>query len=216
MGMMARGRMLSTYGEVVMALQGAIERGIGDGIVAPNLYRIELPTPIDAAEVAERRNELREEIVAIVRAHEWTTRTRPLLQITDRPGLERPVVSGHHVSRFGLLEIVDDDGRRSVPLPNPRALVGRSHERTPRDFVPVSDASRSLSREHLLLVCTDGEWAVELMGRNRTTIDDAELAPGEPVSLAPGDRIVCQPHTVIFREGLPEISGDNHVDNSAA
>ncbi len=195
-------RLLSLYGRAVLALHEATRTGVRD-TYAPNLYRVVLSESNEIATMELRYDDLLSEIDDVVTAHEWRLQSRPLVTFDVDPSLDDLRVDAKHVTHFGLLEVRDDGGERIVPLKNPRAILGRAHDAPPRDFVPIADASRSLSREHLLFECRDGRWSVTLVGRNTTNCDDQQLEPSVARPLDPGARIVCSPHTVIFREALP-------------
>ena len=204
-------QLLSHYGKTVLALHEAISQGVLLG-VAPNLYTLVLPDNESLSEMQRSHPDLLSEIDRVITAHEWRLESRPVIlfechqNLTSAPGSEQPVdpfVVARHVDHFGQLEINDDSGSRIVYLKNRRAVLGRKHDSPPRDFVPLFDASRSLSREHLLFECNQGSWRVTLIGQNDTKVGDRNLVRGVALPLEPKDRIICLPHSIIFRSSIP-------------
>lgn len=194
----------SNFGLAMLRLQEKMREEVrnpqGYGI-APNYYRIELVDEgePDANERKRFRNELLGELQRFADANEWSFGSRPIVAISYLPNsddAERCVVTAQHIDCFGRLEIADDQGSREVRLPEPIGIIGRAHAGGPRSFIPVADASGTLSREHLRLTFEENNWSVELIGRNRTTLNGEEMEPGEIYGLESGGTITCEPHTI--------------------
>lgn len=97
------------------------------------------------------------------------------------------------------LTVNDDDGTRSVGVRGREARIGRAHDSQPRDFIPVNDSSRLVSREHLLLSYRDLVLTGSLLGRNPTMLNEQPLG-SEPFQLRRGDRISCGRMIVVVEE----------------
>lgn len=202
--------LLSMFGNALLLVQEQMRasvRQIGDEDYAPNFYHILLSgVSLSDQEAAEIRRDLTEEIIRFAEANEWRFSSRPsiLLQsVGSDDGGEPCMVTATLVDRFGRLEIADDLGDRVVDLPEPGALIGREHDAPPRDFIPVADAGRSLSREHIRLSFDGDGWNAELLGRNPTELNGVALEPGSVSRLEQGDVLTSSPHRIRIVEATP-------------
>ena len=194
----------STFGLAMLRLQeemrASVESPQENGI-APNYYRVELLEEEESSG-SERdafRSDLLGEMQRFAEANEWSFRSRPVLSVTYLPltdNRERCSVEACHIETYGRLEVADDNGLRDVELSEPVGVIGREHSGPPRSFVPVADASRSLSREHLRISFGDAGWQVELLGQNETTLNGEVMEHGCILPMRPGDTISCEPHTI--------------------
>lgn len=91
---------------------------------------------------------------------------------------------------FYECSIQDDQGQRTVQIGSNPATVGRAHEFPTRGFIPVHDARRIVSREHLRLTYADLRLRALLLGRNTTTLNGTPMTADE-VELKEGDIIEC-------------------------
>lgn len=91
---------------------------------------------------------------------------------------------------FYEFSIEDDRGQRTVQVGSNPATVGRAHEFPTRGFIPVHDARRIISRDHLRLTYADLRLRVLLLGRNTTTLNGTPMT-AEEVEVKDGDVIEC-------------------------
>ncbi len=214
--------LLSTFGNALLLVQEQMRASVtrfGDDDFAPNFYHVLLSGVSFSEEERRRfRKDLMEEITGFAEANEWRFSSRPsiLLQVVDGDENSEPcIVTASLVDRFGRLEIADDMGDRVVDLPEPTALIGREHDAPPRDFIPIVDASRSLSREHLRLTFDGAGWTAEIIGRNRTELNGVEVETGSRHRLKQGDVVISSPHRIRMVEELPtqvDLREDHHLD----
>lgn len=200
--------LLSTYGTTLLLLQEAMRGGVhghAGADLAPNYYVVSLPVDaLDPVEAADFRHDLRDEVLRFAEANDWSLQSRPVVALlTGEFSSEEPAVEARIAERFGLLEIADDRGVRRVELTEPAVVLGRRHTGPPRDFVPVEDASRSLSREHLSLRFDGRRWSAELCGQNRTELNGEEIASGSTHRLSVGDHLLVEPHRITLLEDEP-------------
>lgn len=154
----------------------------------------------DPAAVERFREELRRGIDSFLESNEWSLGAPLSLNILLRP-LDAPCrVRAEHRPVLYRLAIGDDAGERDVPVNRPVVVLGREHPAPPRDFIPVRDASRSLSREHLLLAFRDLELHAVQRGANPTTLNREPMHPDADVVLRVGDRVRCGAHTIRVTE----------------
>ena len=171
--------LVSQFGATILAMQDALRKSVeGRGGVsrAANFLIVRLDRnrffhdwklPVEEA-LEEFRRLLHEEAERFALANGWSfsgiLSIHLLLQGQEVPSLVR----AEHREGLYRLAIRDDGGSRTIDVPHPTALLGRAHEGSPRSFIPVRDASRSFSREHLLLTFRDLVLHIRLLGRNRT------------------------------------------------
>lgn len=202
-------RLYSSYGKAILTLQEKMREGLRDaarGGHVPNLYRVEMYLEDQETTPEEIAEELLGEVKRFASANEWEFLSRPILTVhltSPEETDQQCVVTAAHVGAYGRLTVVDDRGEREVDLPEPVALFGRDHSAPPRNFVPVADSSRALSREHGVLRFDGGKWTLTVTGQNRTTLNGEELDVGEVYPLEQGDRICCEPHVITLREAAP-------------
>lgn len=113
-----------------------------------------------------------------------------ILNIVDRAIAEDCVVQVRTVDRLYDLEIADDGGQRVVPVKHVHATIGREHDAHSRGFIPIQDADRLMSREHLALTYRDLSITCRLLGQNPTTLNGAALGSAE-VRVHASDTIEC-------------------------
>lgn len=188
-------------GTAQLAAGRAAERGLRESIEVPNLYRVSLGRAalvesygddFDGG-VEQIRRSVEEGVTRLAEAHGWRVGGGGtiVVSIAVRSIREECDVEGEHARQLYRLTVTDDRGTRPLPVPLPTVTVGRAHEPHPRGFVPVYDATRLISRDHVQLRWRDGILAGLLIGRNPTTLNGHPLTPDSPVQLAEGDTIRC-------------------------
>lgn len=191
------------FGTAQLAMQEALSAGldaVGSTPRAPNFVVVTLRRDAfmreHQGEIADERERFRRELENAMRSyvasHGWivggsgTIFMNLLIENTDADC----AVAAHIARSVYTLSLLDDRGERSVPVGSNPAIIGRHHEPYPRGFIPLYDAGKLLSREHLLLSYRDLTLTVRLVGRNPTTLNGAPLGAGE-VTLKRGDTIIC-------------------------
>lgn len=199
--------LVSQFGAASLAVQGALLRSVemtGSVQRAANLVVISLDREtffleqgsLEPEGIQRFRRLAEREIEAFLASNEWAL-TGPLsVNILLRSLPDSCDVRVEHCRTFFTVTVRDDNGTHTLPVRWPRAVVGRMHEAHPRSFVPVMDATRALSREHLLLSYEDLELRVQLQGRNSTSLNDRMLDRDENALLHTGDVLRCGPYSL--------------------
>ena len=204
--------LVSQYGAAVLALQDGLrksmitgERGgsptVGNFLVISldrGQFQKEWKGPVEEA-LDEFRALLKEEAERFVAANGWQFGDPLSINLLLRSHDASSQIRAEHRDHLYRLTLQDDRGTRDVLVSDPTTLLGRAHDTPPRSFISVHDASRSFSREHLLLRFRDLRLHLRLLGANKTEINDRVMEGGEEVILNEGDRIRCGAHTIICR-----------------
>jgi hypothetical protein len=200
------------FGTAQLAMQEALSAGL-DAITttprAPNFLVVTLRRDAFMAEhqgeIGDERERFRRELESAMRAyvasHGWIVGGSGTIfmnimieNVEAECGVEARIVRSAYT-----LAVTDDRGRRPVPVGSNPTIVGRQHEPHPRGFVPLHDARKILSREHLILTYRDLTLAARLVGRNPTTLNGAPLTAAE-VPLKRGDVIACGSCSIAVEE----------------
>lgn len=209
---------VSQFGAVLLGVQEELRRSVDRAKGMPRaanmvIVSVDRETFIreqggnEPAAVERFREELRREIDLFLESNEWSLGAPLSLNILLR-ALDIPCrVRAEHRPVLYRLAIRDDAGERDVPVNRPVAVLGREHPAPPRDFISVRDASRSLSREHLLLTFRDLALHAILRGANPTTLNREPMRPDADVLLRAGDTVRCGAHTI----RVTEIAGGDNV-----
>lgn len=202
---------VSQFGAVLLGVQEELRRSVDRSKGMPRTANMVIVSVdretfareqggADPAAVERFREELRREIDSFLESNEWSLGAPLSLNILLR-ALDIPCrVRAEHCPVLYRLAIRDDGGERDVPVNRPVAVLGREHQAPPRDFISVRDASRSLSREHLLLTFRDLALHAVQRGANPTTLNRGPMRPDTDVVLQVGDTVRCGPHTIRVTE----------------
>ena len=198
--------LVSQFGATMLAAQDALSRSVvikeRESIVA-NLLIISLDREEflrDQESLGQRainlfRNQLQEEIERFCNNNGWSFHHPLSIHILLCPFDEQCVVRAEHQEIFYSLSIRDDKGTRNVSVEHPKIVLGRFHSEPSRRFVSIYDASRSFSREHLVLTFQDMRVEGQLLGQNTTYLNEELIETEAGFRLVPGDVIRCGPHS---------------------
>lgn len=191
------------FGTTQLALQDAMRRNIdssGGTSRAPNFivarlrrddFLAEYPGRIED-ETARFKRDLESAMRSFAGSHGWsiggsgTVVVNVLLEAIP----QQCEVQAQVARSFYECSIEDDQGRRTVQVGSNPATIGRAHEFPTRGFIPIHDARRVVSRDHLRLTYTDLRLHALLLGRNTTTLNGAPMTT-DTVELKHGDIIEC-------------------------
>ena len=191
------------FGTAQLAMQEALSAGL-DAITtsprAPNFLVVTLRRDAFMAEhqveIHDERERFRRELEGAMRSyvasHGWIVGGSGtiFMNILIENVEAECTVEARIARSVYTLGVVDDRGARSVPVGSNPAIIGRHHEPYPRGFIPLYDARKLLSREHLILTYRDLALTARLVGRNPTSLNGAPLGDAE-IRLKRGDTIVC-------------------------
>lgn len=191
-------------------MQGALRAGVdaaGSTPRAPNFVVLRLRRASymgeygwDAEGNLERlRRDLEAAYRQYIEAHGWGIggSGTPVINLVLVEAEEPCTANARVAQSFYDLSLQDDRGVRPFPVGAVVATVGRMHEPYPRGFVPVHDARKIISREHLELLYRDLRLWCRKVGRNLTRLNGAPMGV-ESVELHPGDRIDCGPCAIVL------------------
>ncbi len=155
----------------------------------------------DESEIERVRNELDRAAREFVVANGWRVGGTGTLVVNllVRSIPETCQVQLRTVDHLYRLEVHDDRGIRAVAVRSPRVHLGRAHDGAPAHFIAVHDASKTLSRDHLVFTYADLQLRCHLIGRNETTLRDVAMGSQE-VTLHVGDSIACGRVSVVVLE----------------
>jgi hypothetical protein len=196
------------FGTAQLAMQEALSAGL-DAVTttprAPNFIVVTLRRDAFMAEhqgeVRDERERFRRELESAMRnyiaSHGWIVGGSGtiFMNVLIENAEAECTVDARIARSVYTLGVMDDRGARSVPVGSSPAIIGRHHEPYPRGFVPLHDARKLLSREHLILIYRDLLLTARFVGRNPTTLNGAPLGAAE-VPLKRGDVIACGGCTV--------------------
>ncbi|MCB0712035.1 MAG: FHA domain-containing protein [Ignavibacteriae bacterium] len=199
--------LVSQFGAAILAMQDALRKSIdgkGTNPSVANFLTVWLNRdeflkswglPLEES-IEEFRSLLREDGERFVIANGWTFSGILSINILLRQQEVPSIVQAERRDLLYELKVRDDSGTRQITVSQPTSLLGRAHDSPPRSFLPIHDASRSFSREHLLLTFRDLKLNVHLLGRNKTEFNGNIVEVGSDFQFDPGDVICCGPHTI--------------------
>lgn len=198
---------VSQFGAALLEVQEELRRSVDQSGAIPQVANVIVLSldretfrreqgGISSENVEQFRKDLRREVESFLASNEWGTASPLSFNILLR-SIDVPCrVRVERRDSLYALRVKDDGGERLVPVRWPSVMIGREHSAPPRAFVPVRDASRSLSREHLLLTFRDLELTALQRGQNPTTLNGEPIEPTVEISLSSGDLLRCGPHTI--------------------
>jgi hypothetical protein len=191
------------FGTAQLALQDALRKNLDAASTTPRAPNFVIVSLRRESFVLEYEGELQNEITrfrrdldaamrSFISAHGWGIggSGTVVIHILLRSMVEACEVQAEIARSFYELEIQDDRGKRTVPIGSNPAIIGRAHDPHPRGFVPLHDALRLVSREHLLLTYTDLHLRARVLGRNLTTLNGAPMGDAE-IDVRNNDLIAC-------------------------
>lgn len=200
------------FGTAQLAAQDAITAALdtsGAVPVSPNLITLSLQRRLfdkeHKGDLNQEREALRSQLTglltAFVGSHGWHIggAGELIVNILIRSVNKDCVAQASVAQTLYHLDLHDDRGNRTVGVRTVTAVIGRAHDRPPRAFIALTDTSKLLSRQHVILRYRDLALGVTLKGRNRTTLNGVPLIIAQETSLRDGDVIACEHCTVTVR-----------------